>query len=247
MKRRHGNVPIGTKVHLVVAVVGVGKRLCPNRFDAFDRPLAIVEHRVDGIKVDDRRGLKHRSAHDEDRPLVGCVTELRVRKLGRVGEDHRRRLLRCAQWVVEALEAGAEIVVRVHEHDRHAERCLLKERRWRRSEQEVHVVLGPVKEDLPHALGQLVVPDLAPLQVARIDRRAREHHVVDRRCAQVFGHAQSLHVFRARDARVGNLGCALLAIHGAEDAHAAHAARATREHVARVTIVHLVVGHAVDR
>ena len=135
VKRRHGNVPIGTEVHLVVAVVGVGKRLCPNGFNAFDRPLAVVEHRVDGIKVDDRRGLKHRSAHDEDRPLVECVTELRVRKLGRIGEDHCRRLLRRAQWVVETLEAGAEIVVpRTHEHDRHAKRGLLKEDRRRRSE-----------------------------------------------------------------------------------------------------------------
>ena len=108
-------------------------------------------------------------------------------------------------------------------------------------------MLGPVKEDLPRALGQLVGPELAPLQGVRIDRRAREHHVVDRRCAQVLGHTQSLHVLRARDARIGHLGRTLLAVHGAKDAHATHAARATRQHVARVTIVHVVVGHAVGR
>ena len=54
VKRGHGNVPIGTKVHLVVAVVGVGKLLCPKRFNAFDGPLFVVEHCVDGVKVDDR-------------------------------------------------------------------------------------------------------------------------------------------------------------------------------------------------
>ena len=96
MKRGHGNVPIGTKVHLVVAVVGVGKLLCPNRFDAFDGPLVVVEHCVDGVKVDDRRGFEHSGAHDEERPLVWRVLELRTRKLGRIGEHHRRRLVWCA-------------------------------------------------------------------------------------------------------------------------------------------------------
>ena len=108
-------------------------------------------------------------------------------------------------------------------------------------------MLGPVKENLPHALGQLVGSDLAPLQVTRVNRRAREHDVVDCRGAQVLGHAHPLHVLRACNARIGHLGRALLAIHGAEDAHAAHAALAARQHVARVTIVHLIVGHAVGR
>ena len=180
VKRHHRNVPIGTKVHLVVAVVSVGKRLCPNWFDTLDCPLSVVKHRVNDIKVDDWRRLEHRGAHDEDRSLVGGMLELRTRKLGGIGEDQRRRLVRRAQRVAEALEAGTEVVVRTRKHDRHAKHRLLEEGRWRSGEQEVHVVLGSVEENLPHALGQLVGSDLANLQVARFDWRAREHHVVDR-------------------------------------------------------------------
>lgn len=245
VKRRGGNVPVGTEVHLVVAVGGVGKSLCPQWLDSLDRPRAIaVGQHVNHVKVDDRRRLEPRRAHDEDGPLVEGVAELRLCKPGRVGEHHGCRLVRRAQRKVEALEARAEVFVRAHEHDRHAERRLLKEGRGRGGKQEVHVVLGPVEEDLPHALGQLVGSDVA-LQVARHDRRAREHHVVDRRCAQVVGRARALHVLRARDARVGHLGRALLAVHGAEDAHAAHAALARRQHVARVAVVHPAVGDGV--
>ena len=247
VKRCHGNVPVGTEVHLVVAVVGVGKRLCPQWFDSLDRPRAVrIGHHVDGVKMDHRRGLKHRGAHNKDGPLVEGVAKLRARKVGRIGEHHRRRLVRCPQRVAEALEARAEVVVRAHEHDRHAKRGLLEQGRRRSGEQEVHVVLGAVEEDLPRALGQLVGSEPA-LQTARVNRRAREHHVVDRRCAQVIGRAHALHVLRACDARTGHLGRALLTVHRAEDAHAAHAALASRQHVAGVTIVHLVVGHAVNR
>ena len=81
VKRCHGNVPVGTEVHLVVAVVGVGKRLCPQWFDSLDRPRAVrIGHHVDGVKMDDRRGLKHRGADDKDRPLVEGVAKLHARK-----------------------------------------------------------------------------------------------------------------------------------------------------------------------
>jgi len=249
VKRSHGNVPVRTKVHLVVAVGGVGKRLCPQWFDALNRPRAVrARHHVDDVKVDDRRGLELRRAHDKEGPLVEGVAQLRTRKLGRVGEHQLGRLARLPQRVAEALEPRAEVVARSHEHDRHAKRGLLKDRRGRGGEEKVHVVLGPVEEDLPHALGQLGVSQLALLEARRVDRRARQHHVVDRRCAQVLGHARALHVLRARDARIGQLCRALLTIRGAEDAHAAHAALAAGQHVASVTIVHLVaIGHAVGR
>ena len=175
-----------------------------------------------------------------------CVAELRTRELGRVGEGQFGRLTRLPQRVAEALEARAEVVARSHEHDRHAKRGLLEEGRRRGGDQEVHVVLGSVEEDLPHALGHLLGPDPALFEAVRVDRRAREHHVVDRRLAEVLGHARALHVLGARDARIGHLCCALLAVRGAEDAHAAHAALAGCQHVARLTIVRIVVvGHAV--
>jgi len=201
VERPRGNVAVGTKVHLVVTVIGVGKSLCPKRLGGLNRPLVVVEHDEDGVKVDQRRGVGLCGTHDQDCPLVKVsVAELRARKVGYVGDDHCRCLVWGSQRVVETLEACAEVFVAVDERDRHAKGRLLEEGRWRRCNHEVHVVLGTVEEDLPHPLGTLLGQLLFPQPVVR-NRRQREHHVVDRRCAQVLGRARALLVLSAGDPR----------------------------------------------
>ena len=101
-------------------------------------------------------------------------------------------------------------------------------------------MFGAVEEDLPHPLGQLLALKLLALEAARLDGRHREHHVVDCRGAQVFGSARALLVLGARDARQRHALGALLAVGGAEDAHAAHAALAVRQGVARLAAVDVV-------
>lgn len=240
MERPRGNVAVGTKVHLVVAVLfGVGKSLCPKRLDSLDRPLVIVEHCVDGVEVDQRRRVDPRAPHDEDRPLVDRAVELRARKVGRVGDDHCRRLVGFPQRVVDALEARAEVSVALDERNRHSKGRLFEDDRWRRRKHEVQVVLGAVRENLPHPLGALLGQVLV-LQPVIHDRRHREHHVVDRRGTQVLGCAHALFVLGAGEPRHRHALGALLAVGGTEDAHAALATLAVRQGVARLAAMNVV-------
>ena len=242
MQRPRGHVAVRAEVHLVVAfLLGVvRKSLFPNGLDRLHSPLVVRKLRVDDVKVHHRIGIEPHAAHDEHRPLVERTVELRTRELGGVGDHQRRRLIRLPQRVVEALETCADVLALAHQHDRHAKGRLLEEGRGRRREQEVHVVLGSVEEDLPHPLGQLLALELLAPEAARLDGRHRKHHVVDRRSAQVFGCTRALLVLGARDARQRHALGALLAVGGAEDAHAAHAALAVRQGVARLAAVDVV-------
>ena len=119
MQRPRGYVAVRAEVHLVVAFLlgGVGKSLRPKGLDSFHGPRVVRKLRVDDIKVHHRRGIEPHAAHDEHRPLVDRAVELRTRKLGRVGDDHRRRLIRLPQRVVEALEACAEVLALARQND----------------------------------------------------------------------------------------------------------------------------------
>lgn len=178
-------------------------------------------------------------ARHEQRALLRRTDEQRARELGRVGDDHGRGLLRGSGGIDDALEACAEALVG-RQRDGHAEGRLLEEHRRRGRKQQVHVVPGAVVEDLPH-LFQDPLRAHHGVEVEVLQRRGREHHVVDRRGAQVLGRARALLVLRARDPCAGHPLRALLAVDGAEDAHAAHAALAVRGQVARLTRVN--VGH----
>jgi len=224
----------------VAFLLGVSNGLCPKGLDCLYGPLVVRKLRVDDVKVHHRRGIEPHAAHDEHRPLEERTVELRTRELGRVGDHHRRRLIRLPQRVVEALEACAEVLALAHHDGRHAKGRLLEEGRGRRREQQVQVVLGAVEEDLPHPLGQLFALELLTLEAARLDGRHREHHIVDRRGAQVLGRTRALLVLGARDARHRHAFGALLAVGGAEDAHAAHAALAVRQGVARLAAMDVI-------
>lgn len=245
-KPRLGHVAFRLVVHRVQSFVLLVERLRPHRLDALDGPRLIV-----AARQEERVELKRRAPlalhallvdhpHEEHGPLRRrVVDEQRTRQVGGVADDHGLRVVALAQDVGEALEAGgqARLPLVVAQHGRQAEDGVLVHGGGRARKQQVQVVLGAVEEHVPEVLRRRVL--------GKLDTDGGQHAEVQRVLADVLRLMRAAHVHVARDAREARVRRVELAPSRAEEAHAAHAALASRQHVARVAIVHLIVGSGV--